>query len=85
MGLYGHRFTALLYLIFYPGFQVCRRTWRERASRTDLMIGWVRIGSKENIWLCLFGLLANQPVVLFSQTKSAPATSYQPVSGTVLS
>ena len=32
-----------------------------------------------------FGLSANQPAVLFSHTKSAPATSYQPVSSTVLS
>jgi len=35
--------------------------------------------------LCLFGLSANQPAVLFSHTKSAPATSYQLVSSTVLS
>ena len=32
-----------------------------------------------------FGLSANQPAVLFSHTKSAPATNYQPVSSTVLS
>ena len=30
-----------------------------------------------NYSLCLFGLSANQPTVLFSHTKSAPATSYQ--------
>ena len=33
--------------------------------------------------LFLFGLSANQPAVLFSHTKSALATSYQPVRNTI--
>ena len=35
--------------------------------------------------LCSLGLSANQPAVLFSHTKSAPATSYRPISSTVIS
>ena len=39
------------------------------------------------LWLslCSLGLSANQPAVLFSHTKSTPATSYQLVSSTVFS
>jgi hypothetical protein len=51
MGLYGHRFTALLYIIFSLDFRFAAALGASAlvGLKTDLMIRRVRIGSKENI------------------------------------
>jgi len=43
---------------------------------------WLGMGQR---LMCSLGLSINQPVVPFSHTKSAPATTSQPISSTILS